>query len=234
MKAKFEEKRKELAMGVAEFHQRLERESPIIELEKKEILRKYPNRPFPWADPAEYMSLEDTEKYRMLEQKTRNLDCEGKRFAYEVFVLFSEDKSVKWKREFLEGAAPNSLAQTNSREYKARLDDNYHLSLKWFDYPNDEVEIGKPETYRESFSISLSGKRKIKILVLKRSLFGNSKMVERLEEDDFHSPILGISEQEDHRFQTGKSEEDVLNEEEREKFKSLLLSFGRKLREEIG
>ena len=209
------ERKKEFAKRATDLHDYYINHIRKLQEARGALLDKYKGRVLsPWARPTEFMSFVDAERYQRLEDEEKEFENKVKRTTAEVLSYLMSKTDAEWERVPSTGV-PGSLSQTNSRNYRSKLDDTYSLEVHWYDYPDDDGMVA--ESFRESYSAEIVGSRQI---VTRKGIGGVGR---KTAKEDFPMYYIRVSQQEDKREFRPSNETD-----------QLLLDAGKRLRERLG
>ncbi|MCX6787140.1 MAG: hypothetical protein NTY93_01280 [Candidatus Kaiserbacteria bacterium] len=226
------ERKRELGEEIKNLHDYFEKVIKRIWKEKEMIRDKYEDaiekEESPWTlKPDEFMSAQDAEEYQKLTQKEADFEHKVNEATRISLDLLSKDETANWQRQPPIGV-PGSLSETNSREYRSKIDDTYDLKIGWCNYPDDDRFA--PESFRESYSAGIVGSRDSMV----RKGFGG--IGKKIEKQKFPTNVLGIVqiEQNEQKFKPSEELKNEFDEITRARFQEELLELGERLHKQLG
>jgi hypothetical protein len=135
---------------------------------------------------------------------------------------------------------PGSFAEKNSRVYSTPVGNNYEFEIHWYNYPPDEIFIGQPEMYAESYTASIEGTKEIQKEIRDRKFIMRRKQT-KIQEHRFPFNSIGVAkgdvsseDSEDKERSIKQSALRFFNEDTQNKIQQMILELGEELKNKLG
>lgn len=231
------EKKRELANRIKDLHLQFEGEHEHWYTEKNRLWNKNEealikageaakaNNSYP-LNPDDFMSAEDAVAYKKIKEEESFWEHECHVVIQEILSLLYQENDIKnWERKPFVGT-PGVLADTNSRGYQSKLDDNYSFQISWWNYPLDDGQV--LESFRESYGASIQGSMEFE---RRKGFYGVGR---KTKISKFPLNGLEVAQNDNREFKAGHFLQKEFDEVTVVEFQKQLLDLGKRLQEQFG